>query len=48
MKKFMDLLLIVVLTIIVVNLFTSEKDQISNDAPSFEFTKNSYSIPASV
>jgi YidC/Oxa1 family membrane protein insertase len=29
-------------------LFTSEKDQISNDAPSFEFTKNSYSIPASV
>lgn len=48
MKKFMDLLLIVVLTIIVVNLFNSEKESVNNDIPYFEFSKNSYTIPASV
>lgn len=48
MKKFLDILLIVLLTIVVVNLFNWNKEIKPNDTVSFEFIKKSYTIPASV
>lgn len=48
MKKFLDILLIVLLTVLVINLF-SHKDEVKvNNTLSFEFADNNYSIPASV
>ncbi|MDD2870564.1 MAG: YidC/Oxa1 family membrane protein insertase [Candidatus Gracilibacteria bacterium] len=48
MKKFLDILLIVLLTIVVVNLFNGDKEIKPNDTISFEFVDKSYTIPASV
>ncbi len=48
MKKFLDILLIVLLTILVVNIFNWDKKVANNNAVLFEFTSDSYTIPASV
>jgi YidC/Oxa1 family membrane protein insertase len=48
MKKFLDILLIVILTIIVINLFWSKEKIESKDAITFEFSSKSYTIPPSV
>lgn len=48
MKKFLDILLIVLLTILVVNIFNWDKNVVNNNSVSFEFAKKSYTIPASV
>lgn len=48
MKKFLDILLIVILTIVVVNLFNWNKVVKPTDTITFEFVKQSYTIPASV
>lgn len=48
MKKILDILLIVLLTILVINLFDSDDKVKLNDSISFEFIDNSYTIPASV
>lgn len=48
MKKFLDILLIVILTIIVINLFWSKEKTEPKDAITFEFSSKSYTIPPSV
>ena len=48
MKKFLDILLIVVLTILVVNFFNWKKETKTSDTISFEFVNPSYTIPASL
>jgi hypothetical protein len=48
MKKFLDILLIVLLTMLVVNLFSDKEQAKPNNTISFEFEDNSYTIPASV
>lgn len=48
MKKFLDILLIVLLTILVINLFSNNKEVKLDNTLSFEFTDNKYTIPASV
>ena len=48
MKKFLDILLIVVLTVLVINFFGNNEVVKINDTLSFEFSDNDYSIPASV
>ena len=48
MKKFLDILLIVLLTMLVVNLFSSQEQKLLNNTVSFEFADNSYTVPASV
>jgi len=48
MKKFLDILLIVLLTVLVVNFFNTEKEDKPNNSLLFEFADNSYTIPASV
>lgn len=48
MKKFLDILLIVILTILVVNIFNKDKVVKNDSVISFEFIKKSYTIPASV
>lgn len=48
MKKFLDILLIVILTIIVINLFWSKEETEPKDAITFEFSSKSYTIPPSV
>lgn len=48
MKKFLDILLIVLLTIIVINLFSPKEEVVTNDTITFEFAKSSYTIPPSV
>jgi hypothetical protein len=49
MKKFLDILLIVLLAILVINLFGNKSDvnKIDNTA-NFEFVENTYTVPASV
>lgn len=48
MKKFLDILLIVLLTILVINFFNPNDKIVTNDTITFEFADNSYTIPASV
>jgi len=48
MKKFLDILLIVLLTVIVINLFSSEEKKEISESLVFEFADNSYTIPPSV
>ena len=48
MKKFLDILLIVLLTILVINLFGNKEEGVINHTLSFEFDDNDYTIPASV
>ncbi len=48
MKKFLDILLIVLLTLLVVNLFSDNTKQTLNNTINFEFTDSSYTVPASV
>lgn len=48
MKKFLDILLIVLITVLLINLFSEDKQKELDDKISFEFTDNSYTIPASV
>ncbi|MDP2090015.1 MAG: YidC/Oxa1 family membrane protein insertase [Candidatus Gracilibacteria bacterium] len=48
MKKFLDILMIVALTLLVVNIFSGDKTEITNKSVSFEFNSDSYNIPASV
>ncbi len=48
MKKFLDILLIVLLTMLVVNLFSSDNKSKMNNTLLFEFSDNSYTVPASV
>ncbi len=49
MKKVLDILLIVLLTVLVINLFSNKSDvnKVDNTL-NFEFTENSYTVPASV
>jgi hypothetical protein len=48
MKKFLDILLIVLLTMLVVNLFSSDNQKKVDNTLLFEFSDNSYTIPASI
>lgn len=48
MKKFLDILLIVLLTILIVNLFSDKSDVKVDNTLLFEFNDNHYTIPASV
>jgi hypothetical protein len=48
MKKFLDILLIVLLTILVINFFGADDKVKLDNTISFEFVKNQYTIPASV
>lgn len=48
MKKFLDLLLIVLLTVLVINIFSADDKKELNDTVLFNFSDNSYTIPASV
>ena len=48
MKKFLDILLIVLLTVLIINLFGDKNERIINHTLSFEFDDNDYTIPASV
>ncbi|MFK7780280.1 MAG: YidC/Oxa1 family membrane protein insertase [Candidatus Gracilibacteria bacterium] len=48
MKKFLDILLIVLLTVLVINFFGADEKTETNDTIIFEFTDNSYTIPPSV
>jgi len=48
MKKFLDILLIVLLTVLVINLFSDKTEVKANDTLSFEFTDNDYTIPATI
>jgi len=48
MKKFLDILLIVLLTVIVINLFSWEEKKQIAESIVFEFASNSYTIPPSV
>ncbi len=48
MKKFLDILLIVILTVLLINLFSDKEVNDLNNTISFEFSDTSYTIPASV
>jgi YidC/Oxa1 family membrane protein insertase len=48
MKKFFDILLIVLLTVLVINLFWANKEVKLDNNIKFEFSDTNYSIPASV
>jgi len=48
MKKFLDILLIVLLTVFVINLFNGNKEVKVDNTLLFEFADNNYTIPASV
>jgi hypothetical protein len=48
MKKYLDILLIVLLTILVINLFSDKTEVKVDNTLLFEFTDNSYTIPATV
>ena len=48
MKKFLDILLIVLLTILVINLFSSKDIKKIDDSVLVSSTENTYTIPASV
>lgn len=48
MKKFLDILLIILLTVLVINIFKTDEPTILNDTLIFEFSDSSYTIPASV
>lgn len=48
MKRLLDILLIVMLTIVVINLFSDDPQKTANNTVLFEFADNKYSIPASV
>lgn len=48
MKKFLDILLIVLLTVLLVNLFSGNDTDKINNTISFEFDDNNYTIPASI
>lgn len=48
MKKFLDFLLIIMLTLLVVNIFSDKKEVKSDNTLSFEFTNKEYTIPASI
>lgn len=48
MKKILDILLIVLLTILVINIFNPDEKSSVNNIVSFEFADNSYTIPASI
>jgi len=48
MKKFLDILLIVLLTVLVINLFNSDDKVKLNDTVLYEFLDNNYTIPASI
>ncbi|MDA3779975.1 MAG: hypothetical protein PF487_07135 [Bacteroidales bacterium] len=48
MKKFFDILLIVLLTVLVINFFGPTDEVVTNDTIIFEFAKTSYTIPPSV
>ncbi len=48
MKKFLDILLIVLLTVLVINLFSNKQVEKVNDSVLVQFTDSNYTIPASV
>lgn len=48
MKKFLDILLIVMLTVLVMNLFSSKPQNILNETIEFSSLHDAYTIPASV
>lgn len=48
MKKFLDILLIVLLTVLVINLFSNKPEVKVNDTLSFKFASDNYTIPASI
>ncbi|MFC1797771.1 hypothetical protein ACFLY2_00895 [Patescibacteria group bacterium] len=48
MKKFLDILLIVLLTLLVINLFSDKEETKVLDTILFEFADNNYTIPASI
>jgi uncharacterized protein YxeA len=48
MKKILDILIIVLLTILVMNLFTNKSEQTATGNILFESIDNNYTIPASV
>jgi len=48
MKKFLDILLMVLLVLLVINLFSDKPETKIDNSLSFEFSDNSYTIPASV
>ncbi len=48
MKKVLDILLIVLLTVLVINLFSDKPEVKSDNTLSFQFSDSSYNIPASV
>lgn len=48
MKKFFDFLLIVILTVLVINLFSTPEEKQLNNNLVFEFNDKNYNIPASV
>jgi hypothetical protein len=48
MKKFLDILLIVLLTLLIVNLFSDKKQKILDHKLIINFVDDNYSIPASL
>gem|GEM_PF-2866644 len=48
MKKILDILIIVLLTILVMNLFSNKTEQTTTGNLIFESIDNNYTIPASV
>ncbi|MBT3729154.1 hypothetical protein HOF65_07055 [bacterium] len=48
MKKFLDILLIVLLTVLVINIFSDKGEVKLNNTLTFEFSDNDYTIPASI
>jgi hypothetical protein len=48
MKKFLDILLIVLLTVLVINLFNPSQEKKLNNTILFEFDDNNYTVPATI
>jgi hypothetical protein len=48
MKKFLDILMLVLLILLVINLFSDKPELKPDNSLTFEFSDNSYNIPASV
>jgi hypothetical protein len=48
MKKFLDFILIFLITILLISLFSGDKQDINSNTLDISFEKNSYTIPASV
>jgi YidC/Oxa1 family membrane protein insertase len=48
MKKFLDILMVVLLILLVINLFSDKPELKPDNSLTFEFSDNSYNIPASV